>query len=104
MAVPLDSHAWSPPNSDAWQSLRARLVPAAFVPFSAAACGQRGEAAGVGAEGMRRCCCWRSHELLPKDFKHQHKRAEGDDNTDQHYRDFGLRISLRLSFSSGCRV
>ena len=35
-------------------------------------------------------------ELLPKDFKHQHKHPEQDDKTDQHNRDDGLRLNLCL--------
>jgi hypothetical protein len=46
--------------------------------------------------------CWRSHELLPKDFKHQHKQAERNDKTDQYNRDDGFRLSLRLRLTFSC--
>jgi hypothetical protein len=42
--------------------------------------------------------------LLPNDFKQQPNHAKADDNPDEHYRDKGSRLSLRLSFSCGYRV
>ena len=40
--------------------------------------------------------------LLPNDFKHQHKHPEQDDKTDQHNRDDGLPLNLRLRLTFSC--
>jgi hypothetical protein len=37
----------------------------------------------------------------PNDFKYQHNHPEPDDKTDQHNRDDGFRLNLRLTFSCG---
>ena len=42
-------------------------------------------------------------ELLPNDFEQQPNHAEADDKPEQEHRDFGLRLSLRRTFSYGYR-
>jgi hypothetical protein len=45
-----------------------------------------------------------SRTSAPEHFKHQPKQAKADDKPKQQYRDFGLRMSLRRTFSCECRV
>jgi hypothetical protein len=42
-------------------------------------------------------------ELLPNDFEQQPNHAEADDKPEREHPDFGLRLSLRRTFSSGYR-